>query len=374
VHRDSSPVISADSHVVEPPEVWDRIEPALREHAPRLIATAERDEMWCDGVRMPPIELYVHARFRPRGEDGAPVRWSDAIPPAAHDPSARLTMLDADGIVGEVLFPTVTMPLMGTGDHTVAAAISSAYNSWLADFCREAPDRLKGVALLAPEEPQVAIGEARRARELGHAGAVLPLHAPRGTRYSDPCYDALWHELAALEMPVHLHAATGRAQKAWDAGTGAELVLRQSFAVQSCLLDLVLTGVFDRHPTLRVVSVENDAGWVPYLLARADSWWRRNGARVNDGGRRCEDDPSSYFHRNIAYTFMHDEAALRTHDLVGAENLMWSTDFPHPSTTWPDSRAVVAEQLATVSAEVHRRLVWENAASLYGFTAAAMRA
>jgi predicted TIM-barrel fold metal-dependent hydrolase len=361
-------LISADSHVVEPPDMWQQYcEPRVRPRVPTLRPTADRDELWCDGHQLPPIELYVHRSFRD-ANTAAPVRWETAIPRAAYDASARLDALDQDGVWGEVLFPTVTMSLMSGRDPELTHGMFRAYNTWLADFCRADADRLKAVALLVPDDPTAALAEAARAKALGHVGAVIPLHAPGAVPYSDPTYDSLWSGLADLDLPVHLHAATGsRASGGWNTGSGAELILRQTFAIETCLLDLVLTGLFDRCPTLRVVSVENDAGWVPHLLARADSWWRRNGSWVDDGGRKCREDPSVYFHRNVAYTFMEDRAAVLTHDLVGHDSLMWSSDFPHPSTTWPSSPARVAAGLDGLAAATRRQLCWDNAAARYGF-------
>lgn len=359
-------LISADSHVVEPPEMWSSyVERAFHDRVPILERGADRDHLWCDGTRLAPIELYVHASFRQTNES-TPTRWENTIPAAAYDVSARVEALNRDGVWGEVLFPTVAMSLMA-GDPGLTGAMFRGYNTWLSEIAGSSEGRLKAVALLDPRDCDLALLEAERASDLGHVGMVLPLHPPTETPYSDRSYDSLWAGLASLGLPVHLHAATGkRSGQSWNSGAAADLVLRQMVAIETTLLDLVLTGLFDRLPTLKVVSVENDAGWVPYLLSRSDGWWSRNRQWV-EADRRCGELPSWYFRNNVSYTFMDDRAAVLTSELIGLESLMWSSDFPHPSTTWPTSRHGLESCLGGLPEHARSALSRGNAAALYGF-------
>jgi predicted TIM-barrel fold metal-dependent hydrolase len=366
----SHEIISADSHVVEPHDLWQRlIEPRFRERAPRLVHEPRTDRLVCEDARLPPIGMLAGCA---RADDDvrSDGRWDEDVFPSGFDPEVRLADLALDGVDGEVLYPTLGMQLYPVRDPEFRWALFRAYNTWLAEvFCVAHPELFKGVAMLDPDDVDAAIVELERAAELGLAGVMLPLFSRDENPYFHPRFDRLWAAAVAHEMPVSLHAATTRdPEKGWEKTTPTEAIT-SNMGIQRVLLDMVLHGLFDRFTDLRVVSVENDAGWAGSLLERADHFWHRNRKMTDRWGddQFCESLPSDAFRRSIRLTFMRDRAAILSLEVTGPEMLMWSSDFPHHVSTWPRSRAVIDEHLRDQSAELRSLLVCGNVSSLYGF-------
>jgi uncharacterized protein len=369
---DQLKIISADSHVVEPWYLWrDRMPAGLRDRAPKLIAETDSDRLICEDIVLPPIGLAAGV-FRSDSEVRREGRWDEDIPSSAYDPDARLAELEVDGISGEVLFPTLGLSLYAVDDLELKWALFRAYNDWLAEFCRAHPERYRGIAMLAHEDPELAVAEVERTHGLGLVGAMVPtVPGDDCPPYHDPAYDRLWACAASLGMPMHVHAATSRdKKKAYDVSAGRNPLtsIMKGELMGRVFLGIIFGGVFDRHPDLIFVSAENEAGWAPHMLDRADYEWSRyqNVPRVGYPNP-CVAPPSTYWKRNIRLTFLRDLVAVRTYDLVGLETLMFQTDFPHGVSTYPNSRKIAEELTQDVSDEARERIVFGNAAALYGF-------
>jgi uncharacterized protein len=363
-------IISADSHVVEPHDLWQRfIEPRFRERAPCLVHEERTDRLVCEDARLPPIGMLAGCA---RADDDVRMdgRWDEDVFTSGFDPEVRLTDLARDGIDAEILYPTLGMQLYPVRDPEFRWALFRAYNTWLSEtFCVQYRERFKGVAMLDPDDVDAAIAELERAAELGLSGVMLPLFSGEDIPYSHPRFDPLWSAAVAHEMPVSLHAATTRdPTKGWENTTPTDAIT-SNMGIQKVLLDMVLHGLFDRFTDLRVVSVENDAGWASSLLERSDHFWQRNRKMTDRWGTTafCASPPSESFRRSIRLTFMRDRAAVLCLEVTGPEMLMWSSDFPHHVSTWPRSRAVIDEQLRDQPAEIRSLLVCGNVSSLYGF-------
>jgi predicted TIM-barrel fold metal-dependent hydrolase len=362
-------VISADSHVVEPHDLWRTgVEARYRDRAPRLVHEGATDRLVCDEAAMPPVGLLAGCA---RGDDEvrAEGRWDDDVPASGYEPTARLRDVESDGVDAEVLFPTIGMHLDPIADEGLQWALFRAYNSWLAAFCAAAPERFKAVAMLTAEDADLAVAEMERGRSLGHVGIMLPLIPGGELAYHQERYDPVWRAAVDLAMPVNLHTSTTRDTAfAWDAGSVSTNWVLKTMHSQRVLLDLVFRGLFDRFPELRVVSVESDAGWAGNVVERADFWWRRN-RKVYAGGAEavCVEPPSAYFGRNIKLTYMRDRTAVLAHEVIGADTMMWSTDFPHHVSTWPSSRSVLDEQFAGQDPALRHQVVCGNVRQLYGF-------
>jgi predicted TIM-barrel fold metal-dependent hydrolase len=134
---------------------------------------------------------------------------------------------------------------------------------------------------------------------------------------------------------------------------------------------LIFGGVFDRHPRLRIVCVEADAGWVPHYMYRMDHAYKRHRYWL-PAGQTLSKMPSEYFRENVYTTFQDDYVAFQTADMVNWRHLMWASDFPHSDSTWPDSQQVLAEQTAMLRPEQRRAIVCDNVAELYGIDVAAL--
>jgi uncharacterized protein len=362
-------IISADSHVIEPPTLWSQyVDPAFRDRGPQLVRQDDTDVLVCEGLEFPPLSLYAGC-LRSDDEVRTTGRWDEDIPASAYNPAVRREVVEADGISGEVLFPTVGMSFYMLDDAPLRAALFTGYNRWLADFCAHDPAFYKGLAALDVDDIPGAVAELERCHALGLRGAVIPLFAGVGERYHDERYEPLWAAASALRMPVNLHRATTRDKNSvWTKGTLADRILRPPTEAQRVILDLVFGGVFDRNPDLVVVSAENEAGWAGHMTEVADYWWTRNRSILNDPDLiRCEHAPSHYVRRNVGATFMRDRTAVAAHAVTGPEMLMFGTDFPHHVSTWPHSVKSITEELADVPDAVAEQIVWKNAARHYGF-------
>jgi predicted TIM-barrel fold metal-dependent hydrolase len=360
-------VISADSHVVEPHDLWQRyIDPAYRARAPRLVHDTDTDRLVCDQAELPPVGLLAGCA---RGDeevrqDG---RWDADVFRGGYDPEARLVDLARDGVDGEVLYPTIAMQMYPVTDADFQWALFRAYNTWLGEeFCAAHPERFWGIGMLNHEDVDRAIAELRRCRSLGLVGVMVPMFTDESNDYQNHRFDPLWAAACELEMPVNLHAATTRDRsKAWNKGTPTDGVLRHATQIQQVLLDMIFSGLFDRFPSLMVVSAENDVGWASSMLERADYWWHRNRNVRASKGSACAEPPSVYFHRNVRVTFMRDHTGILAADIIGPETIMWGNDFPHHVSTWPRSREVLAEHFDGRPGQLRNRIVRDNVRALY---------
>jgi predicted TIM-barrel fold metal-dependent hydrolase len=353
-------LISADSHVVPLPSFWREYLPArLRERAPRIESTDEGDFTVFEGRRTPVMAINSIAG-KPREGGFSYRRFAEQVP-GGHDPRARVADQVRDGVVAEVLYGGG--PLV-TDDRELFLASHHAYNDWLADFCSHAPERLLGVAYIPLAGAEGAAAEIRRAHRRGLRGALLPA-APEGSPWWDERWAPVFEALVETGMPAGLHVGFGFARRHRFEGGPAFMtdVMMTKMEMAGPLADLVFGGVLARHPDLRVVSVEAYIGWLPFVAEymdhayRVHRWW-------NDLG--LAEEPSAYLRRQVYATFIEDPVGLRERHTFGVDNLMWSTDYPHGESTFPESRAFVARAFADVPPDETRKMVFENASRLYG--------
>lgn len=364
------PVISSDSHVLEPHDLWQSYMP--REYAgraPRLVHEETTDRIVCEGAAQVPVGLLAGC-FRADEEVRVEGRWDEDVPRSGYDPDARIADMERDGVLAEVVFPTVAMHFYPIEDAGFQWELFKAYNTWVADFCKARPGRLKGIGMLNHEDVAAAVAELRRCYEMGLAGVMVPLFTAEETPLHDRRFDPLWQAAQELRMPVNLHSNTTRRRaNAWTEGTGVDRLVNRIRQIQHVILDMIVFGSFDRFPGLVLVSAENDAGWAAHMLERVDFQWRRNRNFLAAAEVACKETPSSYYHRNVRATFMRDRAALMSLDIIGAETLMWGSDFPHHVSTWPNSHAEIDAQFANLDTAVRDQIVYGNVRTLYGFEA-----
>lgn len=362
-------VVSADSHVIEPHDLWQTyMDRDFVSRAPRLIHQADTDVLEFAEIQMPPIGLLGGAARRDEHvrREG---RWESDIMKGAYDPEARLADTERDGVDAEVLFPTLSMHFYPIEETEFQWALFRAFNTWLADFVSTHPERYKGIGMLNHEDVTGAEEELQRCRSLGLSGVMIPLYAGDAVRYSDRRLDPLWARAVDLDMPINLHVATSRsrqkAKQSWTGGASLTALTLRPYDIQATLLDMIFHGVFDRFPALKVVSVENEAGWASSMVESADYIWKRSRKLKKD--ETCLRPPSHYFPENIRITFMRDQTAIATRDLIGVESLMWSNDYPHHDSIWPHSQEIIGQQLRDVAPDAQRKILCENVRKLYGF-------
>ncbi len=255
----------------------------------------------------------------------------------------------------------------------MAAAICRAYNDWLTDFCSYDFKRLKGAALILVDDIDAAVRELSRCRSNGLGAALIPVYPDPDRPYSDPGYDPLWAAAADQEVPLGLHIGTNRQPvtvRGQFRALSASTLATQDHFVRQSLADLIFSGVFERHPRLRVGSVEHELGWAPYFVDTLDYTYTQRPNRP--GWTRYRDKealPSDFFRRNVFISFMEDKRGLRDRDVLGVQGLVWGSDYPHTETTFPRSRDILAElfDAAAVPADQRQMIAFSNARALYSF-------
>jgi uncharacterized protein len=360
-------IVSSDSHVIEPPTLWlDGVAQRFRDRVPRVVRDNDTDRLVCDGLEFPPLALYAGCL---RGDDDVRQsgRWQDDIPVEAYEPIARRAAVRADGVAGEVLFPTVAMSFYLLDDVALQSALFAAYNDWIAEFCATDPGFYRGLAAINVDDVPAAVVELERAKAMDLAGVMIPLFASEAQPYYSDVYEPLWEAAAALGMPVNFHSATTRHRAAfWTSGRLTERLLRAPSEMMHIVLDLVFGGVFDRHPDLVVVSAENDLGWAGFVAERGDYWWQRNRSLTTNAQQMHNSrPPSAYFGTNVVGTFMRDRTAVLAAEVIGVDALAFGTDFPHHVSTWPNTATVLRDTLAGVDDLTRHKVLAGNVQRLY---------
>jgi predicted TIM-barrel fold metal-dependent hydrolase len=357
-------VISADSHVIEPPDLWVRyIAPQFREQAPRVVAR-DGGEVYetPTGANIPVGALAGAGRpsdqLRRRGT------YAEDVPRGGWDPEARVAEQDIDGVDAEVIYPTVGMRMYAIPDPSFQYACFEAYNSWVADYAGARPDRLRAVAMLSFQDVERGLAEMRRARALGMVAGMITIAPDDEGVYGDDRYEAIWAEAQALDLPLSMHILTER--RSYGGRRTVADSVTTSVWIQRALCELIFAGVLERFPRLKLISAENELGWVPFFLDRMDHTFARSLDRPT---YRLSGDllPSDYFRRNVHLTFIDDPFGVANRDLIGTDHILWSSDYPHTASTWPDSRAAIARNFAGVPDADRHRMVCANALTLYGF-------
>ena len=188
-------------------------------------------------------------------------------------------------------------------------------------------------------------------------------------------YDAFWAAAAELAMPLSLHVGTDRGDPRAEEFTldvtnvPPSVFVNKDYAVRRTLADLMLSGVFERHPDVRIGTVEHELGWIPFFLDQLDYTYTDRPARGPEWRRFSDPDrlPSHFFRTNCFASFQEDAIGIRLRDLIGVETLMWGSDYPHTESTFPRSRQILDEILEGLDQDERHRVTASNAARLYSF-------
>jgi predicted TIM-barrel fold metal-dependent hydrolase len=369
-------ILSSDSHVFEPPDLWTtRIDAPFRDRAPRIERIDGADEIVVEKDQvLSGIGLISNAgaRFEAPETISGRGRLED-VHRGGYDPVQHLKDMALDGVAGEILYPSQGLFYFRLKDSALMSAIFRAYNDWLAEFCSTDPARLKGIAMINLDDVQDGLAELERAARLGLAGAMISEYPLEERRYDQPEYEPFWAAAESLRMPLSLHTATRRQGKIRGSGPktlrDASSRATKAFGPATSLCDMIFSGVFERYPRLVVAVVEFELSWAPHLMDTMDYTYRERHEealyRFKDGLR-----PRDFFHRNVVLSFQEDGIGIRLRDVIGVDNMMWGSDYPHSESTFPRSRQILAEILAGVPADEQAKIVGGNTARVYGFDVA----
>jgi len=366
-------LISSDSHIVEPPDLWtERMDRSFRDRGPRVVSEADADWWMIDGTRGNSFQggAQVGKRFEHADELRPAARFSE-VRPGAYQPLEFLKENEQDGVWSSIIYPTAGLQLFRVPDLDLLSACFRAYNDWLSDFCRTDPERLRGIALINIEDVGEAVRELTRARKLGLAGAMITVAPPEERSYDHKMYEPFWAAAQDLGMPISLHIDTNRPAPYVVAESNrtsrAALLANADYWVRIALGHLILEGVFERYPGLRVGSAEHELAWVPYFLDRIDYTYTQRARRAHWHRYRGEARPSDFFRKNVFLSFQEDAMGIRDRAQIGVDSLMWGSDYPHTESTFPRSRVILERILDGVPRDERRRITADNVTRLYKF-------
>ena len=378
-----SPVIDCDAHVVEPPDLWtSRLPKKFADDAPHLeFDDAKQTMRWRVGRhRLAAVGQYAIAGWREFYPSYPPT--IEEADPACFDPAERLTRMDEHGIATQLLFPNLLgfeiYGFLDLEDPELRIECVRAYNDFITDFCSSAPDRLVAQMYLPFWDIDASLEEMRRCADLGHKAVnfafqfeKIGLPLLRSDHWSP-----ILAQAQDLDLPITFHIGFASSSES-DFANARSITDMRDFARHtalfmlgnaSCIAEVIMSGLCDRYPRLRFVSVESGFGYIPYLLESLD--WQY----LNMGGRNQFKDflmPSEYFRRQVYATFWFEANLDRVADLY-PDNVMFSSDFPHPTSLSPGPNSVarnaketIEANLSRIPSEVLTKLVHTNAVNVY---------
>lgn len=357
-------LVSADSHVNEPPDLWtSRVPEKFRDRAPRIEHLEQGDAWILEGVD-DPISFGLNAcAGLPPDEVREWVRFEE-LRPGGYDPAERLREMDIDGVDAEVLYPTprLAQAVIANTDTDFHVACVRAYNDWLAAYAGHDAARFAGLAMLPNRGADHAVAEIERMWGQPGIGGFMMGCYPNGTLEVLPEDDAVWAALvergASLNIHVSLNEAMPKAHRSPLPGYG------RFFDAPGRIVQLMFAGVFDRYPDLNLVIAEVDCGWVPYFKEQLDNnFLQLRGSR----DFTIEHLPSEYVARNVHFAYINDPVGVDLLDRIGIDQVLWSSDYPHISADWPRSWRSIGTSLSSLTVSDRHQLLAGNADRLYSF-------
>lgn len=378
-------VVDADSHWSEPPDLFTSRAPATYADRVPRVETIDGGPMWVfDGTVLGRASAggVIGRDGRKEQAHKALFEWGhDEIHVGAYDPKVRLEVLDEVGIDAQVIFPSTIglggQDLGGVQDEALKRVAIEIYNDGMAQIQAESADRLLPMPLMPAWSVEASVAEATRVAAMGARGVNMTsdpqdLGAPD---LANRAWDPFWEVCADLRLPVHFHigaSVTGMTfygKYPWDShGINTKLAIGGTLLFignARVVTNLILSGIFDRHPELKTVSVESGVGWIPFILEALDYEMAEN---APDELALLERLPSEYFRTNLYATFWFENNRNKLPDLieaVGEDNILFETDFPHPTCLYPSPLASVEAKMATLSPQARAKIMGENARTLY---------
>ena len=366
-------IISSDSHVVEPPDLWlERMSKEKWGTRIPYVKLGDPFDRWIvDGNPSGTIGTSSSAGLRYTKPDDIVLDGSfKDVPPGGYNPHAHIKDLEFDGVNGDFLYASQGAGLYGLEDDGFIRDLFDAYNEWLSEFCSPYPGRLNGIGLvLIDDQIEKGIHQMERASELGLKGVMIPVGPRPHETYDNPMYDKFWAVAQEIGMPLSLHLGTLRPgnMRLMEDGKVTQTAVERcnnEYAVRYSLGHLILSGVFERFPDLRVVNVEHELSWLPFFMHRMDVTYIE---RTEQASYRYKENmtPSDYMKRNVYHSFQEDGPGIRLRDIIGVNNIMWGNDYPHAESTFPESQRILSELLSDVPEEEQSLIVSGNCKRLY---------
>jgi predicted TIM-barrel fold metal-dependent hydrolase len=389
-------VVSVDDHVLEPAHTWtDRLPAKYREAGPRLI-TDDRGEAWVyEDRRIPTLGLAATAGQSKDELSPAPIPYS-AMRPGCYDATARIEDMDLDGVLASACFPSVPRfcgQLFYEGhDHELGMLCVKAWNDWMIDeWSASAPGRFIPLTMIPLWDPREAAREIQRCAGKGAKGVIFSENPSKlglpsihdANRYWDPVFEAA----EQLDMPIctHIGSSSSLPTTSPDAPSVISVALNPIVTPQFTCVDWLLSGLFFRFPKLKLCLSEGGIGWVPHVLnwldhvADTQRWARTTEFKMDyvkadykavaatSEPIREGVMPSQLFREHVYGCFIADTVGVRNLDLIGEDNVMVETDYPHSDSNWPNSLQNIRKELAPLTPDQQHKVAFSNACRLFNF-------
>ena len=368
------PVIDVDSHWTEPADLWTSRAPAkLRDRVLRVERNEKGAERWVieDGDVMGQVG---YCSIRPDGSKSvAQIAFDtfDEVHPGAIEVAPRLDYMDDNGLTIQIVYPNILgfagHLVMGIKDEEHRAFCSTAYNDAGAEMQKESGGRLYPQAMLPFWDLPASIKELERCQDdLGLTGIVMPDATDVWglPPLADKHWDPLWDAIQERNIPINFHIGSGAPPPSlWGNYTPGRMFAAYSTMLQManlvCISNIIYSGLLDRFPRLKFVSVESGVGWLPHLLESLDYQFDENG--VTDLDLR----PSEYFRRNIFGSYWFEKDLHNAVERLGEDNIMFETDFPHATCLYPGVKDTLHASVKRLAPRVQRKILYETAARVY---------
>ena len=372
-------VYDGDQHVHEPQDFWyERLPRAHRDRAPRLVEGPDGKAYYKaakgSASAVTDMRTAVGGISELDWVEG-PYAYSD-IRPSSWDPKARLEDMDLDYVYAAIIHPNrFDFDLFADADVDLQNLCVSVYNDWMSEFCSVDPDRLLGVAQIPRTGVDHAVAELRRVRDLPGIRGIVRSWWPSGDDWPTPDDDVFWYEAEALDMPIIIHRAIGSTRMGAPFATKggkyrAALTLghlqleRLGSSYVPALSYMIIGGVLERCPKLRLVGTETGCGWIPFFLEQSDDNFLRHRFYAETNLSML---PSDYYRRQCWNTFQVDRFAVENR--AGIEDrIIWSSDFPHAGADWPNSVKNIERNLMGVPRDDARLILTDNCRRALGIS------
>ena len=369
-------LISADSHVMEPPDLWwNALGAKFGDRTPRMLDEykGEKGSFFYSGYLGSPVQR-VRIALSSQTEAAAYEAEERGMGAVGYDPEVRVKFQVEAGIDAEVMNPTTMLGLMRNPDVPVLQACSEVFNDWLAEFVSYSPKRLIGISTIPMYDVDWAVDELARTLNKGLNSPMINCQPPEGCLpYRDRVYDKFWAAAEEAGVPITLHILTGKVvdalflarmgqtpeETAANPGLWIDLFIEAQTVLAN---DFIYGGILDRFPNLKVLCSEFEVSWIPGFMSRLD--------QIEDVAPRLnlpklKMKAKDYMKTRVFHGFIDDTAAELAIPYVGADRILWGSDFPHIRSIGLDAQSTLYQQLQTFSLEDQAKLVGGNAAKVF---------
>jgi predicted TIM-barrel fold metal-dependent hydrolase len=373
-------IIDADTHVTETPDLWTSRAPAsMRDRVPFVETDSRGIQRWRIGDGRPLASVGMTATAG-RGTFKHPPKNYEGMHPGAYDAKARLKYMDEMGIWAMVMYPNVggfgAQQFLKLNDPELMLTCVQIYNDWQTEWASADSRRLLPITSLPFWDVDAAVEEIRRCAKKGHKGILFtgePQYYGKPL-LGDPHWKPLWDVSVECDLPISFHIGSGDMQEGLAkarVNTYGRMAAFTELAVDIFLHnaiqlnDLLMSGVLVRHPKIKFVSVESGVGWIPFVLEAMDYQFKGNS--VTEEHPEFKLLPSEYFARNVYACYWFEQTApRRLFDKIGVDNVLFETDFPHPTSLYGDEvHARIKSGLSDCEDSVRRKILWGNSEKLY---------